>query len=193
MIKQVALFFAYLIWVFSSRARYASRHSVKSRPVSVKNFRHFLKDLTHTLVALVVLVLAVEGLIQSTVEIASGLGVPFYIIGILIIALGNALPEIYFSFHAARQGRSGLVLGDLMGAIIVPATLVIGVTALIRPIEIIDPAPFTIARIFLILAALFFFFFVRSNSKVSRREGLLLLVMYLLFVFLEIAHQNGIF
>jgi len=47
--------------------------------------------------------------------------------------LGNCFPEIYFSIISAEKMRIGLVLGDLMGSVIVCATLVLGTIGLISP------------------------------------------------------------
>jgi len=79
-----------------------------------------------------------------------------------------------------------MILGDLMGSVIVPSTLVLGMVALIFPIKIVDFSPFAIARVFLILSALFFLICVRSDSKISKREAIVLLSLYILFVISEL-------
>jgi Ca2+/Na+ antiporter len=68
----------------------------------------------------------------------------------------------------------------------VPATLVLGIVALICPIKITDFSPLIIARFFLIVSALFFFFFVRTGRKITKKEAFFLLGIYLLFVLVEI-------
>jgi len=107
-------------------------------------------------------------------------------IGLLIVALGNALPEIYFAVISARRGETGLILGDLMGAIITTATFVLGTVAIIRPIIIPDFSPFAIARIFLVMAAAFFLFFVKSDQKISWKEAVFLMLVYFGFLFAEL-------
>ena len=67
-----------------------------------------------------------------------------------------------------------MILGDLMGAVIVPATLVLGIVALIRPIKITDFSSLAIARIFLIISAISFLFFLRTGKKITRKEALFL-------------------
>ncbi len=102
------------------------------------------------------------------------------------MGLGNALPETYFAVISAKKGQTWMILGNLMGSVIVPATLVLGIVALICPIEIIDFSPFAIARFFLIISALFFLFFVRTGRKITRKEALFLLLIYIVFVATEI-------
>ena len=111
---------------------------------------------------------------------------PIVLVGVLFVAFGNCLPEAYFAVALARKGQTWMILGNLMGSVIVGTTLVLGVVALICPIEISDFSPFAIARFFLIISAIFFFFFVRSDRKITKKEALILLGIYILFVLCEI-------
>ena len=135
---------------------------------------------------IILLLVAAEGIVRSASFFAELFNLPLVLIGILIVGLGNALPETYFAISAAKRGEGWMVLGDLMGAVIVPATLVLGVVALIRPIEIYDFSPFVIARFFMILSAIFFFFFVRTGRKITKKEAVFLLSIYILFILIEI-------
>jgi Ca2+/Na+ antiporter len=107
-------------------------------------------------------------------------------VGILVVGLGNAIPETYFAIIAARKARNWMILGDLMGSVIVATTLVLGIVALIHPIEIVNFSPFAIARFFLIISAMFFLFFVRTERKITTKEALCLLGLYITFVLVEI-------
>ena len=106
----------------------------------------------------------------------------------LIVGLGNALPEICFAIASARKGQTWMILGNLMGSVIVLVTLVLGIVALLCPIEIPekDFSPFAIARIFLVISALFFFICVRTDQKITKKEALILVGVYILFVLSEI-------
>jgi len=69
---------------------------------------------------------------------------------------------------------------------VITTTLVLGIVAFICPIKIVDSSPFAIARLFLIFSALFFFFFVRTDRKITKKEALFLLGIYIIFVITEI-------
>ena len=73
-----------------------------------------------------------------------------------------------------------------MGSVIVCSTLVLGIIAFILPFEIGDLAPFLTARIFLVAAALLSLLFIKTGKKITKKEGLLLLGMYILFLIFEI-------
>lgn len=79
-----------------------------------------------------------------------------------------------------------MILGDLMGAVIMPATLVLGLVVIVSPITIADVSLFATARYFLIAASILFFVFIRTGRKVTKKEAILLLSVYIAFLICEI-------
>jgi cation:H+ antiporter len=132
------------------------------------------------------LLIAAEGIVRAASFFSQSLNLPLSLVGILIVGLGNAIPETYFAIMAARRAQNWMILGDLMGSVIIAATMVLGIVALIYPIEIVDFSPFAIARFFLIISAMFFLFFVRTDKKISKKEAIFLLLLYITFVTVEI-------
>ena len=184
----ISVFFFYVFWLFSKEERFKKVYENNDDDV-VEDFKTFLKDLARIILALILLFGAAEGMVLSAKFFAQSFNLSLALVGILIIGLGNALPEIYFAVASAKKGRTWMILGNLMGSIIVPATLVLGIVALLCPIEIADFSPFAIARFFLIISALFFFFFIRTDRKITKKEAIFLLGIYLTFVLVEIFTQ----
>jgi len=181
-------FALYAFWLFSKGERFRKTYRVsekKQKNLSAKQFKTFLKNLIKTLIALFLLIVASWGIVKSARVFSDTLGVSIPIIGILLIGLGNALPETYFAIASARKKRTWLILGNLMGSVIVCATLVLGIIVLISPIENIDLSPFVIARIFLIISSVFFLVAVRTDQKITKKEALVLLAIYILFLLSE--------
>ncbi|MDP2910583.1 MAG: hypothetical protein Q8N58_02250 [bacterium] len=184
------LFFVlYAFWLFSKGERFRKIYRVnekKQKNLSGKQSKTFLKNLIKTLIALFLLIIASWGVVQSVQFFSDALGISITIIGILLIGLGNALPETYFAIASARKKRTWLILGNLMGSVIVCTTLVLGIIVLISPIENIDFSPFVIARIFLIISSVFFLVAVRTDQKITKKEALVLLTIYILFLLAEV-------
>lgn len=178
-------FLFYLFWLFSKKERFTMVYDTNKIPI-VTEFKVFIKDLGKVILGIILLLVAAEGIVRAASFFAESLNLSLALIGILIVGLGNALPETYFAIASARKGQTWMILGDLMGAVIVPATLVLGIVALIHPIVITDFSPFAIARFFLIISAIFFLFFVRTDRKITKKEALFLLGLYILFVLVEI-------
>ena len=181
----ILFFVFYVYWLFSKKERYTRIYNSDSIPI-VKEFRIFLKDVGRVILGIILLLVAAEGIVRAAFFFAEDLNLSLPLIGILIVGLGNALPETYFAIASARKGQTGMILGNLMGSVMVPATLVLGIVAFISPIEIVDFSPFGIARFFLIIAAFFFLFFIRTGKKITKKEGIFLLSIYIVFVVVEI-------
>ena len=191
------VFVFYSIWLFSKREEYTHIfYHANLAPIAtpVEKFRTFLKSILKIFVGVVLLLVSAEVIVRSATFFAEAFHLPISLIGILVIGLGNALPELYFTVASARKGNSRIILGNLMGAVIVMATLVLGIVALIQPIRVDDFSPFAIARFFLIISAFFFLIFLRTDRKVTRKEGFFLLGLYAIFVVSEIIFKtNGFF
>lgn len=181
----IAVFISYLSWLFSKKERFTKIYE-ENKISTPKEFKIFLKDLVKIILGIIILLGAAQGIVKSAQFFAENFNLSFILIGLLITGLGSALPEVYFAIVSARKGQTWMILGDLMGAVIVPATLVLGIVTLIHPIEISDFSPLIIARFFLIISAIFFFFCVRTDRKITKKEAIFLLGIYILFVVIEI-------
>jgi len=181
----IALFGSYIAWLFSKKERFTKIYDTHKIPI-LKEFKVFLADLGRVILGIILLLAAAQGIVASAQFFAIGFNLSLILIGVLITGLGNALPEVYFAIVSARKGETWMILGNLMGAVIVPATLVLGIVALIHPISGVDFSPFAIARIFLIISAVFFFFFVRTDRVITKKEAFFLLGIYIAFVLVEI-------
>jgi cation:H+ antiporter len=175
----IGAFFAYAFWLFSSEERFRKAWRGREK----KN--GFTKNLLLLTVGLILLVLGSQGVVSSALFFAENFGLSLGLIGLLIVGLGNCLPEMYFGVVSAKKGESWLVLGNLMGSVITGATLVLGTVVLIRPIEILDPSPYLLARAFLVVAALFFLLSVKTDRQISKKEAVFLLGIYLVFILSE--------
>jgi len=175
----------YTWWLFSKEDRF--KKTYRGRPQSPsKNIFTLIINFTKIIIFLGLLLGCSYFIVNSAKLFSAQLGLSLSLVGILIIGLGNCFPEIYFSIISARKGENWLILGDLMGAVIVCATLVLGIIALFFPFEIVDLSPFLITRIFTIIAALIFLLFIRTGRKITKYEGLLFLLIYVLFILSQV-------
>ena len=181
----VGYFIAYVLWLFSEEEHFKKVYNNYTVPKK-KRFKAYLFDLGKVLVGALILVGVSEGIVFSAQKFAVEFNVPLALVGILVVGLGTSFPELYFSIVSARNGETRMILGDLLGSIIIPSTLVLGIVALLSPITIVDLTMFALARYFLVVAALFFFIFVRTDKRVSKKEAAVLLMIYIVFLISEI-------
>lgn len=133
------------------------------------------------------LILGIAGLIigsyyvvESVSKLAALLGISASLIAITAVAVGTSLPELVVSIRAALKKKYELALGNIFGSNVFTIFLIIGLPALIRPLEI-NEVTFAIGLPFLVVATLLFVI-----SGISRRihiwEGLMYLLIYILFI-----------
>ena len=182
----ILTFLVFIFWLFSKSERFKKIYDKEAElrreklPFFVK-VKEFFKDLTLVFLSLSLLLLGSEGIIISAQVFGNFLQMSLPLVGMLIVGLGNALPETYFAVVSAKKKNNWLILGDLMGAVIVCATLILGIVAIITPIKILNFSTFAIARIFLFISAIFFLIVVRTGQRITKKEGVLLLLIYILF------------
>ena len=179
----ILTFFIYMFWLFSKEDRFSKIYNRSKEPLG---FKTAFKNVGILIGTVMLLLLAAEGIVKSATFFSTSLNSPIALIGILIVGLGNALPEIFFSIQAARRGKDWLVVGNIMGSVIIPATLVLGLVAFLSPIQITNFSPYAIGRFFLIISAVFFLVFMRTGKKITKKEAVFLLAIYLVFVLAEI-------
>ena len=120
-------------------------------------------------------------LVDNAIVIARDLGVSDTIIGLTVVAVGTSLPELVTSIVAAIRRHADVALGNIVGSNIYNVLGILGVTALITPIQI----PVEIARfdIWVMLAATaLLVIFVRTGMRLSRWEGFALFAAYAAYV-----------
>ena len=88
------------------------------------------------LIGLAILVWSADIFIDGATTLANSLGVPSFLIGVVILGMGTSAPEMVVSVLAALEGSPELALGNAYGSNIMNIALVLGTTALISPIII---------------------------------------------------------
>jgi cation:H+ antiporter len=179
----IGFFFVYLFWLIKKQDLFSKVYNhVPPGQSPIDKIRGGIKDIGFVGLALAMLVAASIGVVYSATFFAHRWGVPILIVGLLVTGLGNALPEIYFAIASSKKRETQLIIGNLMGSVIFPATLVLGIVALIQPIVVANFQFALSSRIFLFIAAILFFSFTRSKNKISLGEGSILLALYIAFV-----------
>jgi len=176
-------FVAYIAWLFNKKERFEKIYHGASEKLTLS---FFTKNMALLFCSILLLLISAQGIVKSAVFFSGFLHLPLSLIGILIVGLGTALPETSFTLQAARKSQDWLIVGDVMGSVIMTTTLVLGIVALICPVKIYDFSPFAIGRVFLIISAIFFLIFIRTGHKITRKEALFLLGIYITFVLVEI-------
>lgn len=83
---------------------------------------------------LIAIAAGAEFLVRGAKDVATVIGVPDAVIALSVIALGTSLPELSTCIIAVRKGHSGIVLGNIIGSNVFNILMILGITALVKPI-----------------------------------------------------------
>ncbi len=139
---------------------------------------------------LVLMPLGAEGLVRGSTGLALRMGVTALAIGLTVVAFGTSSPELVLSIEAARAGNSGIALGNVVGSNISNVALVLGLSALVRPMSVRSElvrreVPLMIGFTLLLCVLLL-------DGSLSRVEGLVLVVAGVFYtVFSYVAAKRG--
>jgi len=125
-----------------------------------------------------------ELLINGAIGIAHKFNVSERIIGITIVSVGTSIPELAASLIAVLKKEKAISLGNLIGSNVFNILAVLGITSMITPIKVTDYGLLT-NDIFWMLGISLLILplnFVPVSMKLSWKEGLILIALYLLFM-----------
>ena len=138
------------------------------------------KDIGILILAGIAIKFSAEYTIKSIIELSKLLEIGSEVIAASVVALGTSLPEVFVSLAAIRKGKTDIAVGNILGSNIFNTYAVMGISALVGtlviPVNVINfVLPFMVA-----LTVMFAVMCI--SKKISRWEGLMLLIFYGLFM-----------
>lgn len=177
----VAALVAYIWWAYKSESAAhdaeAVRHEgeAQDRPVPPDTGPVVLGGMV--IAGLVAAIFGAGLLVDGAVVLASAAGVSQSVIGLTVVAIGTSLPELIACVIAVIRKHGDVALGNVVGSNIYNLCGILGLTAIIQPIEV--PAEIARIDIWVMLGVTALLIVqLRSGWRLSRPEGALLLVLY---------------
>jgi len=132
-------------------------------------------------VGLGLLILGANLFVNGAISIAKSIGISDAIIGLTIVAIGTSLPELITSIVASYKNESDIAVGNVVGSNIFNILGILGITALIitvsaEGINLIDYGVMFFASLILLPLS-------KTGFKISRLEGALLLIGYVVYIY----------
>ena len=147
------------------------------------------KSIVFLIAGIFLLKFGADFLVNSTKILAKNFGVSDRIIAVTVVAIGTSIPELATSIIAALKKEVNLAIGNLIGSNIFNVLAVLGVTASIKEINIIDAKIFTFDYMWMIAITLIvgLFIYTFSKSQISRKEGVVLLLIYISYLYFSLS------
>ncbi len=180
----LAVFAYYLYRSFRGNAADATSIDTSSVDASVAASA-FQSDKLYVLIfkvlaGLALLVLGSHFFVEEAVVLARRFGVSDAFISITVLAVGTSLPELAASIASAAKKNTQMALGNIIGSNIFNISFILGLCSQVSPLRSAGITPFDYGT--MILAALMPVLFFLLGKRISRVGGLLMLVMYVLYL-----------
>ncbi|MBL9017921.1 MAG: calcium/sodium antiporter [Myxococcales bacterium] len=134
-----------------------------------------------TMLGLLLLVAGSDLFVRGGRGLAGELGMSERMLGLTVISLGTALPELIGSLVAAARGHSALAIGSVIGSNLLNVFLVLGITAYLQPIHV-GERMHMVDLVGLVVITLLGVVMLRGSRRISRVEGAILVAAYVAFV-----------
>lgn len=164
--------------VFEQLREMTAMRPFKSFPVS--------HELGKIVLGLVILFASSHVVVEQTLYFSTFFGVSPFLLSLLFISIGTNIPELSLAVRSAFMKDNQVAFGDYVGSAAFNSFLV-GALTIWYGKPVILTNSYLVSLLFLIVGLLAFYFFAKSKHVISRTEGLLLLVLYGMFLWSEIA------
>lgn len=138
------------------------------------------KCIFYILGGIIAIIIGGDVVVDSASKIAAQFGMSDNLIGLTVVAFGTSLPELVTSVVAAKKNEVDMALGNVIGSNIFNILLVLGVAAAISPVAFVMENIVDI--VVLVVMSLIVWWFAWSKQKITRGEGIIMLLMYAIYV-----------
>ena len=160
---------------------YYTNYSLEKRDLIYVEKRKIIKAFFLSIVGVILIILVSDRIIDISIDILNNLNISKFVMGLVIFSIGTNLPEITIAITSWKQKASELSLSHLISSAFTNI-LILGTLVIIKPIKFTIGIPYYTTAFFLVVLLLSLIFFSYSEKKLDRKEGILLLGIYLSFL-----------
>ena len=181
-----SLYVGYIGWLLYNRKEImeeestSEAESIEFRSLSWSGAAYFVM----VLIGLALAVFAAHHLVVNASDLAYEMNIPHSIIGTVVSGLGTSLPELTIAFMAAKRSQ-GVAIGTLIGSNITDPLLSIGVASAVHPLYLTDSGSDMIMLVILpasIISTAVALLLMRTSYEFKKWEGIILIVLYFIFL-----------
>ncbi len=141
-----------------------------------------LVSLLYILLGLVLLAAGGKAIVHGASNLATLLGMSQRVIGIVIVGIGTSLPELATSIVAAKNKKTDIAIGNIVGSNLFNTFFILGTSATISTIEVSKAAMLDIYVNIFCSILLFALLFIGKSHILSRNGGIVMLLMFISYI-----------
>jgi len=191
LINGLLLFTLNVIYVYY--CYYSARKEKKDAEIIEKEIVELVSDepvskskkpaiyLIQTIIGLVILIFGGEILVNTAIKFIKMWNLTGEFIGMTLVSFGTALPELTTSVIASYRNEPDISVGNVIGTVIYNTSAIVGIVSFLDVIDVSKKLLF-FQLPFLLLVSFLLFYMVKTGSRISRREGFVLVLLYVVFI-----------
>ena len=146
------------------------------------------------IIGIVLLKFGADYFVDGAIVLAKVFSVSDRVIAVTVIAIGTSIPELATTVIAALKKEESLAVGNLIGSNIFNILAVLGLTAIIKDIPLVNEQLLRTDYIFMMAITLLFgvFIYLFSKNRISKKEGLIFLGIYIAYLVYTISFKGGV-
>lgn len=185
----LALAVGYVIWTVVA----ALKNRTKEDESNQQEFK-LMGCLMNIIGGIAEIVIGGDFVVNNATALGGAFGMSETLIGLTICAIGTSLPELVTSVVAAKKGETDMAMGNVIGSNIFNVLLILGVSGVISPIAIAD---YSIVNTlidcgFYVVICLLAYVFCITQKKISRKEGIVLVSLYVAYTVYIIIRDGAV-
>ncbi|MCZ6635581.1 MAG: calcium/sodium antiporter [bacterium] len=181
----VALFCAYIVFVYVSRKRSADGEDELEDIEEAIAGKGLGILMGWFVVGLIGVLISSHFLVDAAVVIASFFDVGEAVIGLTIVAFGTSLPEVATAVTAARKGHGEIMVGNILGADVLNICWIAGASALVNPLVVGARVTHFMFPVMLVIVVSMLVM-MRTRHQLARGEGIFSIVLYGMYLILTV-------
>jgi|WetSurMetagenome_2_1015567.scaffolds.fasta_scaffold155980_2 cation:H+ antiporter len=135
-------------------------------------------EIALAIVGLLLILKGAELVTDAAVPLARFLDTTYIAVGLVLVSVLLSLPELFVSVSAMLKGHSDVGVGVIIGSIIVNLGLIIGISAVIRPLRV-PRHVITRDAVFMLIATIVVSLIVLEDFQVTQRDGVVFLLLFI--------------
>jgi len=173
--------FIYYIYRYAMQSKNTEEYLTEVEKIPIQTYSP-IKITALILFGLIGLYFGGKWTVEGAIYIATVLGLSEFVISATIIAIGTSLPELVTSLIAIRKNEKDLAIGNIIGSNIVNILLILGITATITPLPVLNYMFIDLVVVMTITALLFAFMFIGKKHELERWQGIVFIILYTAYI-----------
>ena len=179
-INALFLMASWIVFVLLARSILAKRDRKKeaAMPIADENQRHRFRHWIIAFLGFVGVAIGSYAVVQSVISLSASLNISEYILSFFLVAIGTSLPELVVTITALRKKQYQLSIGNIIGSCLFDASFAVGIGLFFFPQAVSGELAMT-TGLYAIFGSIIAILILALRSKIDRKSGVLLIVIYL--------------